>query len=94
MAWPLGRAHAHHLPLGAFVPAATALPRELFAGRVPNVLGVDEDAVQVEDDGPESRQSPVAAVHVDEGGCAPTVLGRDDFTHEERVVAGRAAVGH
>ena len=49
VAGPLGRAHAHHVPLGAFVPSPAALPRKLLAGRVPDVLGVDENAVQVED---------------------------------------------
>ena len=50
---PLGRAHAHHLPLGALVPAPAAFSCELFAGRVPDVLGVDENAVQVEDHSPD-----------------------------------------
>ena len=51
VARPLERAHAHHLPLRAFVPAAAALARELFAHLVPDVLGLEQDAVEVEHDG-------------------------------------------
>jgi hypothetical protein len=50
VARPLGRAHAHHVPLGALVPAAAALFGELLAGLVPDLLGVEQEAVQVEDD--------------------------------------------
>jgi hypothetical protein len=48
---PLERAHAHHVPLGVLVPAAAMLPCELLAGLVPDLLRVEEDAVEVEDDG-------------------------------------------
>ena len=41
VARPLGRAHAHHVPLRARVPAAAALVRELLADAVPDLLGVD-----------------------------------------------------
>jgi hypothetical protein len=51
IARPLERAHAHHVPRGALVPAAAALGRELHAGLVPDVLGVDDDSVEVEDHG-------------------------------------------
>ena len=50
VARPLGRAHPHHVPLGALVPVAAALVRELFAHLVPDLLGVDEHPVEVEDD--------------------------------------------
>src|SRR5262249_29019125 len=44
------RAHAHHVCLGARVPASTAFACEGLAHVVPHVLGVDEHAVEVEDD--------------------------------------------
>jgi len=37
------------------VPAAAALADELLADCVPDVLGVEQDAVQVEDDRPDHR---------------------------------------
>ena len=39
---PLGRAHAHHVPLRAVVPAAAALARELLADLVPDLLAVEQ----------------------------------------------------
>ena len=57
---PFGGAHSHHVRLGALVPVAAALARELLADFVPELLGVDQHAVQVEDDGLDlSRQGPV-----------------------------------
>ena len=50
VARPLQGAHAHHVPLGVLVPAAAALLGELLAGLVPHLLGVEQDAVEVEDD--------------------------------------------
>ena len=47
---PLGRAHAHHVRLSSLVPGAAALAGELLANLVPDVLRVDEHAVEVEDD--------------------------------------------
>ena len=47
---PLGRAHAHHRRLRALVPAAAALADELLAHVVPDLLGVDDHAVEIEDD--------------------------------------------
>ena len=64
VARPLGRAHAHHGPLRAGVPAPAALARELLAHVVPDVLGVDEDPVEVEDDAASQRHVP--PVEVDE----------------------------
>ncbi len=59
---PLGRAHAHHRPLRLVVVAAAALADEGLANLVPDLLALDQDAVQVEDDrlGPHStlRYSP------------------------------------
>ena len=51
VARPLRRAHAHHVPLRALVPAAAALAGELLAYLVPDLLGVEKHAVEVEDDG-------------------------------------------
>ena len=50
VARPFGRAHPHHVPLRAVVPVPAALRRELLAHAVPDLLGVDEHAVHVEDD--------------------------------------------
>src|SRR5947199_123069 len=50
VARPLERAHAHHVPLGVRVPAAAALAHQLRAHGVPDLLGVEQDAVEVEDD--------------------------------------------
>src|SRR6185437_6424898 len=52
---PLRRAHAHHVPLRARVPAAAALLRERLPHVVPHLLGVDQDAVEVEDDSADHR---------------------------------------
>ena len=51
VARPLFGAHAHHVRLRAVVPAAAALAGELLAHVVPDLLAVDDDAVEVEDDG-------------------------------------------
>ena len=51
MARPLRKAHAHHVPRSALVPAAATLLGELLANLVPDVFGVDQDPVEVEDDG-------------------------------------------
>ena len=48
---PFGRAHSHHVRLGAVVPAAAALARELLADLVPELLRVDQHAVHVQNDG-------------------------------------------
>jgi hypothetical protein len=37
--------------MGAVVPAAAGLPGQLLADRRPRGLGVDQDPVEVEDDG-------------------------------------------
>ena len=50
VARPLGRAHAGHVRLRLVAPAAAALARKPLAHLVPDVVGVDEDAVEVEDD--------------------------------------------
>src|SRR4029077_7764559 len=47
---PLGRAHAHHRPLGVGPPVPATLLRDLAPSLVPELLGVEEDAVEVEDD--------------------------------------------
>jgi len=51
VARPLGRAHAHHFCLRAFVPPAASLTRESLAHFVPDLLGVEQKAVEIEDDG-------------------------------------------
>ncbi len=48
---PLARAHAHHRLLGLRRVPAAPLVGQLLAHLVPQVLGVDEHAVHVEDDG-------------------------------------------
>jgi hypothetical protein len=48
---PLGRAHAHHRALHLVVLAAAALAHVRGAHVVPDLLGLDQHAVQVEDDG-------------------------------------------
>ena len=53
VARPLGRAHAHHVPLRALVPAAATLVRQRLADVVPHLLRVDQDTVEVEDDSPD-----------------------------------------
>ena len=50
VARPLCRAHAHHVLLRLVVPAAAALLGELLAGLVPDLLGVEQQAVEIEDD--------------------------------------------
>ena len=44
---------------GPLVPAAPKLPGEVLADPGPDDLGVDEDAVEVEDDRVEGDQAPV-----------------------------------
>src|SRR5205814_9647414 len=51
VARPLARAHAHHRPLHLVVVAAAALAHESLAHLVPDLLRLDEHAVEVEDDG-------------------------------------------
>ena len=51
VARPFERAHPHHVALRPVVPAAAALPRELLPFRVPDLLRVQEQPIQVEDDG-------------------------------------------
>ena len=50
VARPLERAHAHHVRLRAVVPAPASLAYERLANRVPDLLGVEEQPVEVEDD--------------------------------------------
>ena len=52
---PLRGAHPHHVRLRAVVPAATALADQTLAHLVPDLLGVEEQAVEVEDDGFDHR---------------------------------------
>ena len=47
---PLRRAHAHHRPLRVLGPAGAPLLRDLPARLVPELLGVEQDSVEVEDD--------------------------------------------
>ena len=83
---PLRRAHAHHRPLRVLSPAASSLVRDLPARLVPDLLGVEQHAVEVED----HRLDHVYAWRrCDEGFSAWTADGRDDVADEERVVAGR-----
>ncbi len=42
---------AQYVPLRLLVPAPAALADELLARPVPDLLGVDQDSVEVEDDG-------------------------------------------
>ena len=51
VARPLGRAHAHHVRLRAVRPLAAALARQLFSHLVPEPLRVEEQPVEIEDDG-------------------------------------------
>jgi len=48
---PLGRAHAHHGALGLGGPAAAVAQGDVLACGVPDTLGLDQHAVEVEDDG-------------------------------------------
>jgi hypothetical protein len=50
VARPLGRAHSHHRRLRARVPTAATLVDERLAHLVPHLLGLEQDAVEVEDD--------------------------------------------
>ena len=49
VARPFLRAHAHHVGRRTLVPGATALPHEVLARRVPDLLGLDQHAVEIED---------------------------------------------
>ena len=57
VARPLGRAHAHHGPLRPGVPAPAALVRQVLAHVVPHLLGVDQQAVHIEDDRRDHRRA-------------------------------------
>ena len=50
VARPLDRAHSHQRPLDLCVPAAAALAHVRAPHLVPNLLGLDQHSVQVEDD--------------------------------------------
>jgi hypothetical protein len=50
VARPLLRAHPHHVALRLLVPAAAAFPGKLLPYLVPNLLGVEQETVHVEDD--------------------------------------------
>jgi hypothetical protein len=52
------RAHAHHLQLGPVVPAAAELRCHPLAHLAPDRLGVDQEPVQVENDGLEGNRDP------------------------------------
>ena len=54
---PLRRAHAHHRPLCLVVVAAAVLADVALADLVPDRLAVDDDAVEVEDDGFDAHDS-------------------------------------
>ena len=62
---PLGRAHPHHVPLRALVPAPAPLTRDP-SRRVPDRLRVEQDSVHVEDDCLDQ-----AACHRPRDGSAP-----------------------
>ena len=86
---PLRRAHPHHVGLRPLVPASAALAGELLAHLVPDVLGVDEHAVEVEDhrldgDGHALRYSPRTRTS---GGTSSPELDPPHLAHEERVRA-------
>jgi hypothetical protein len=51
VARPFERAHAHHRPLRRLVVAGAALAGEGLPDLVPDLLRLDEHAVEVEDDG-------------------------------------------
>ena len=57
VARPLQRAHAEHVARRGVLPAAAALGDQLAAGAVPGGLGVQQEAVEVEDDGGDGRRS-------------------------------------
>ena len=51
VARPLGGAHPHHVRLRLLAPAAASFAREPFSHLVPDLLAVEDDAVEIEDDG-------------------------------------------
>jgi hypothetical protein len=51
VAAPLGRAHPEHLVLGGVRPRSAALQRDLSLRGVPLLLRIEQQAVEVEDDG-------------------------------------------
>jgi hypothetical protein len=52
---PFARAHAHHVRLRALVPPAVTLARKTLAHLVPQLLRVEQHAVEIEDDGLDHR---------------------------------------
>ena len=48
---PLGRAHAHHVRLRPVVPPTAPLARQRLPHFVPHLLGVEQETVEVKDDG-------------------------------------------
>ena len=52
---PFLGAHTHHVRLRAVVPAGAPLADEPLAHLVPDLLGVEQQAVEVEDDGLDHR---------------------------------------
>jgi len=47
---PFGRAHAHHRPLHVLVVSAAPFAHVALAHRIPDLLGLEQHAVEVEDD--------------------------------------------
>ena len=54
---PLGRAHAHHRSLRLVVVASSVLSDVPLADFVPDRLAVDDDTVEIEDDGFDAHDS-------------------------------------
>src|SRR5262249_40596360 len=61
VAGPLRRAHAHHVRLRAVEPAAAPFSRDVLFHLGPDVLGVEEHTVEVEDDGVDGAHARVTA---------------------------------
>ena len=83
---PLARAHAHHRALDLVVVAPAVLADIALADRVPDLLGLDQHAVHVEDDSVD-HSGVVLAVPVYERARRRSLLGHEDRGDEERVVA-------
>ena len=69
------------------MPAPAALADERLAHLVPDLLGVDDHAVEVEDDGGD-HAAVVGAVEPGERRAGLALLGALDEPDEERVIAG------
>ena len=90
---PLRRAHPHHVRLRALGPAAAELTGERLAHLVPQLLGVEQQAVEVEDDGVgQTGRYPSRTVGERRSGLA--AFRALDLADEERVVARRMLGAH